>query len=136
MLYEYKVHSVEKTIDGDTVDLIIDCGFGILSKQRVRLDGIDTPESATRNVQEKVLGLETKQFVDRWLREQKTLRVRTRKDADDKYGRLLATVWGDTQECLNEIMVRDGWAWAYSGGKKEKNFAVLAETRLKANSRK
>lgn len=133
MLYEYKVHSVEKTVDGDTVDLIIDCGFGILAKQRVRLDGIDTPESATRNVDEKALGLETKAFVDRWLRAQKTLRVRTRKDADDKYGRLLATIWGDTQECLNEIMVRDGWAWAYGGGKKEKNFVALAEARRNAS---
>lgn len=132
MLYEYTVHSVEKTVDGDTVDLVIDCGFGILTKQRVRLDGIDSPETVTRNVEEKALGLETKGFVDRWLRGQKTLRVRTRKDSDDKYGRLLATVWGDTQECLNEILVRDGWAWAYSGGKKEKNFVALAEARRSA----
>lgn len=133
MLYEYKVHSVEKTVDGDTVDLVIDCGFGILTKQRVRLDGIDSPETATRNVDEKALGLETKAFVDRWLRAQKTLRVRTRKDGEDKYGRLLATVWGDTQECLNEIMVRDGWAWEYGGGKKEKNFVALAEARRNAS---
>jgi len=133
-MYEYTVHSVERIVDGDTVDLTIDCGFGILTKQRVRLDGLDTPESATRNLEEKALGLETKRYVEEWFRKPGALLIRTRKDEGDKYGRLLATVIRGG-ECLNEIMIRDGWAWRYDGGTKNKNLKQLAEARKASTSK-
>jgi micrococcal nuclease len=132
-MYEYSVHSVERIVDGDTVDLIIDCGFGILTKQRVRLDGLDAPETSTRNKAEKALGLETKAFVAEWLGDGSGLTVRTRKDKGDKYGRLLATVLRGG-ECLNTVMVEDGWAWRYDGKKKTGNLKTLVEARNAAKA--
>jgi micrococcal nuclease len=132
-MYEYSVHSVARIVDGDTVDLIIDCGFGILTKQRVRLDGLDAPETSTRNKEEKALGLETKAFVAGWFQKNTVLTVRTRKDANDKYGRLLATVLRGG-ECLNTVMVEDGWAWRYDGKKKTGNLKTLVEARNAAKA--
>jgi micrococcal nuclease len=132
-MYEYAVHSVARIVDGDTVDLIIDCGFGILTKQRVRLDGLDAPETSTRNKAEKALGLESKSFVAEWFKKNTVLTVRTRKDANDKYGRFLASVFSGS-ECLNEIMIRDGWAWAYDGGTKTGNLKTLVEARNAAKA--
>ena len=57
-MYEYRVKSVERIVDGDTVDIIIDLGFGLFTKERCRLEGIDTPEKRTRDLREKRLGLD------------------------------------------------------------------------------
>ena len=130
-MYEYEILKVERVVDGDTVDVIVDLGFEIFRRERIRLQGVDTPESATRDLREKTLGLATKAFVSEWCGKQKRLVAQTVKDENEKYGRFLARIHGDT-ECLNEILVRDGWAWAYDGGKKVKDFGALAEARKRS----
>jgi micrococcal nuclease len=126
-MYEYEIKEVTKVVDGDTVDVVFDVGFSMFRKERIRLNGIDTPESVTSDVHEKKLGLESKQFLQMWLSRQTKLRAKTTKD--DKYGRILAEVYGDDGVCVNEEMVRKGYAWAYDGGTKQKDFAVLLERR-------
>ena len=63
-MYEYKVKEVVKVVDGDTIDVVIDLGFDLFKKERVRLAGIDTPESRTRDLEEKKLGLEAKKYLE------------------------------------------------------------------------
>jgi micrococcal nuclease len=126
-MYEYEIREVTKVVDGDTVDVVFDVGFSMFRKERIRLNGIDTPESVTSDANEKKLGLESKQFLQMWLSRQTKLRAKTTKD--DKYGRILADVYGDDGVCVNEEMVRKGYAWAYDGGTKQKDFAVLLERR-------
>ena len=62
-MYEYAVKKIVKVVDGDTIDILIDLGFDLTKKERVRLAGIDTPESRTRNLEEKAMGLEAKDFL-------------------------------------------------------------------------
>lgn len=126
-MYEYEIVKVEKVVDGDTVDVLFDVGFSMFRKERVRLNGIDTPESMTKDAREKSLGREAKTFVAEWLRKQKTLKAKTTKD--DKYGRILADIYGDDGVCLNEMMVAKGYAWKYDGGTKVKDFDALMEKR-------
>ena len=130
-MYEYEILKVERVVDGDTLDVLFDLGFEVFRRERVRLQGVDSPESATRDLREKTLGLATKAFVGEWLKKQKRLVAQTSKDEGDKFGRFLARIRGDS-ECLNEILVRDGWAWAYDGGKKVKDFGALAEARKRS----
>ena len=72
-MYEYYVHSLDKVVDGDTIDVTIDLGFDIKYSSRVRLAGIDTPESRTRDLEEKALGLEAKEYLKSDLRMLKEL---------------------------------------------------------------
>ena len=130
-MYEYQIKEVSEVVDGDTVDMVFDMGFGMFCKQRVRLEGIDTPETHTTNDEEKKMGLEAKAFVEKWIKAQKTLRAKTTKD--DKYGRILAQVYGDNGICLNDQMVAKGYAWLYDGGTKHKDLKVLKEQRSKGN---
>lgn len=127
-MYEYEA-KVEKVVDGDTLDVVIDVGFGMFCKQRVRVNGIDTPEKNSTDLQEKKMGQEATEFVESWVRKQKKLRIKTYKD--DKYGRLLADIYGDGDEFLNEQMVKLGFAWKYDGGTKIKDLKVLIERRKK-----
>jgi micrococcal nuclease len=126
-MYEYKIVKVEKVIDGDTVDVLFDVGFSMFRKERVRLNGIDTPESITKDPKEKILGHDAKAFVVEWVQTQKTLTAKTTKD--DKYGRILGDIYGDDGVCLNEIMVAKGYAWKYDGGTKVKDYDALMEKR-------
>lgn len=125
-MYEYKIKEVAKVVDGDTVDIIIDLGFGLTKKERVRLVGIDTPESRTRDLEEKELGLDAKDFLERRMRDCDKLWVRTEKDG--KYGRMLGEIWCGVTN-INEEMVSRGYAWEYDGGKKEKNLDDLRTIR-------
>lgn len=129
-MYEYAIAKVERVVDGDTLDLLFDVGFSMFRKERVRLHGIDAPETSSRNPQEKVLARDAKDFVIAWIMKQGALKARTMKD--DKYGRMLANVYGDDGVCLNEEMVSKGYAWAYDGGTKVKDIPLLLERR-KAN---
>ena len=87
-MYEYKCKVVH-IVDGDTVDIDIDLGFGVwLRDQRVRLYGIDTPESRTRDLEEKKYGLAAKEFLTKWL-SSGTVSIKTHKDAKGKFGRIL-----------------------------------------------
>ena len=126
MMYEYSATLI-KIVDGDTVDVLIDLGFNITKKERVRLLGIDTPESATKDLAEKKLGIEAKEYITQWFMKNTPFRLQTTKD--DKYGRILGVFTGLDGKTLNTRLVDEGYAWAYDGGTKKKDFALLLEKR-------
>ncbi|HAI41522.1 MAG TPA: nuclease [Maribacter sp.] len=128
-MYEYKIKEVVQTVDGDTVDVILDLGFNMFKKERIRLNGIDAPESRTLDTEEKMFGLEAKEFLGRRMAECQNLWVATEKDG--KYGRMLGDIWCGAI-CINEEMVKRGYAWKYDGGKKTKNFDTLRALRVKS----
>jgi micrococcal nuclease len=133
-MYEYYVRKVENIVDGDTIDVLIDLGFDILFQSRVRLAGIDTPESRTKDLKEKALGLESKEYLKKQLKDAKSVIIKTEKmDSSEKYGRILGWVYvnGDTVS-LNDKMINDGYAWGYLGDTKIKDFDLLAKVRLKS----
>ena len=134
-MYEYYVRKVENVVDGDTIDVLIDLGFDILFQSRVRLAGIDTPESRTKDLKEKTLGLESKEYLKKQLKDAKSVVIKTEKmDSSEKYGRILGWVYvdGDTVS-LNDKMINDGYAWGYLGDTKVKDFELLAKIRSKNN---
>jgi len=106
-MYEYKCN-ITRVVDGDTVDAEIDCGFDIIFKSRIRLYGIDTPESRTRDLDEKARGKLASQFV----------KVKTKLDKKGKFGRVLGSIIAD-DENLNESMVKNYLAVAYFGQSKD-----------------
>ena len=125
---EYAVKEITKVIDGDTVDVVIDLGFDLSKKERVRLAGIDTPESRTRDAEEKVFGLEAKAYLTERLEGSEGLIVKTEKDG--KYGRMLGWFYSPrSEDSINNEMVERGYAWEYDGGKKEKNLQTLKDRR-------
>lgn len=133
-MYEYFVKEVKNVVDGDTIDVIIDLGFDILFASRVRLAGIDTPESRTTDKAEKALGLEAKEYLKKYLKDAKSVVIRTEKmDSSEKYGRILGWVYvnGDS-ESLNNKMINDGYAWGYLGETKIKDFEALKKARAKS----
>jgi micrococcal nuclease len=130
-MYEYYVRKVENVVDGDTIDVLIDLGFDILFQSRVRLAGIDTPESRTKDLKEKALGLESKEYLKKALKDAKSVVIKTEKmNSSEKYGRILGWVYinGDTVS-LNDMMINDGYAWGYLGDTKVKDFDELAKAR-------
>ena len=133
-MYEYFVKEVKNVVDGDTIDVIIDLGFDILFSSRVRLAGIDTPESRTTDKVEKALGLEAKEYLKKHLKDAKSVVIRTEKmDSSEKYGRILGWVYVNGEsESLNNKMINDGYAWGYLGDTKVKDFDALAKARAKA----
>jgi micrococcal nuclease len=133
-MYEYYVRKVENLVDGDTIDVLIDLGFDILFQSRVRLAGIDTPESRTKDLKEKALGLESKEYLKKYLKDAKSVVIKTEKmNSSEKFGRILGWVYinGDT-ESLNDKMINDGYAWGYMGDTKIKDFEALAKARKKS----
>jgi micrococcal nuclease len=134
IMYEYYVRKVEGVVDGDTIDVLIDLGFDILFASRVRLAGIDTPESRTKDLKEKALGLESKEYLKKHLKDAKSVIIKTEKmDSSEKYGRILGWVYVDGNTVsLNDMMINDGYAWGYLGDTKVKDFAALAKMRSKS----
>jgi micrococcal nuclease len=133
-MFEYYVKKVTKIVDGDTIDVDIDLGFDISFTSRVRLAGIDTPESRTKDLAEKSLGLEAKAYLKHAIDSAKTIVIKTEKmNSTEKFGRILGWVYldGDT-ESLNDKMINDGHAWAYMGETKIKDFVALAKARAKS----
>ena len=133
-MYEYFVKEVKNVVDGDTIDGVIDLGFDILFASRVRLAGIDTPESRTTDKAEKALGIEAKEYLKKQLKDAKSVVIRTEKmDSSEKYGRILGWVYvnGDS-ESLNNKMINDGYAWGYLGETKIKDFELLKRARVKS----
>lgn len=112
--------TVTKIVDGDTVDLMIDLGFDITHKIRVRLHGVNTPESRTKDLKEKELGLAAKAYVTEWLSECDVVYIQTLKDGEGKYGRILGYIFADEQmkKCLNHDIIDSGHGVAYHGGKR------------------
>ena len=116
-MYEYSC-KVVKIVDGDTIDVDIDLGFGVwLKKQRIRLFGIDTPESRTRDLEEKKYGLAAKEYLTKWLTSG-GVKIRTQKDAKGKFGRILGEMYCyDTN--VNEKMIEEYHAVRYHGQSKK-----------------
>ena len=106
-MYEYRVKKVTNVVDGDTIDVDIDLGFSVSFSQRLRLAGIDTPESRTTNKVEKALGLESKDYLKSKLKDAKEVVVKTEKpDSSEKYGRILGWVYVDgSTKSINEMMI-------------------------------
>ena len=133
--YNFRVISIDKVVDGDTIDVTIDLGFDLFKKERVRVAGVDTPEKRTRNLEEKALGLDAtawiKDKLEGAVNGDDDLIIRTELDGGvGKYGRLLGWLYiGDATVSLNEKMIDEGYAWAYDGGTKNKNFEELREIR-------
>ena len=110
-----------KVIDGDTIELMVDLGFDIHHKMRVRLYGINTPESRTKDLAEKELGLKAKKFTEDWFNNHQWVFVNTIPDKNDKYGRILARIYSSDKiddpktACLNLDMIQSGNAREYYG---------------------
>lgn len=130
-MYEYRVKQVLRVVDGDTIDVDIDLGFDISFTSRVRLAGIDTPESRTTDKREKALGLEVKQRLKELLSKSSNLVIKTEKpDSTEKYGRILGWLFIDgAEKSINEGLIADGYAWGYMGETKIKDFALLESKR-------
>ena len=116
-MYEYKCKMV-KVVDGDTIDVDIDLGFGVwMRNQRIRMHGIDTPESRTRDLEEKKYGLAAKDFLIKWTNAG-GLTLKTHKDDRGKFGRILGEIWCfDTN--VNKKMIEEHHAVRYMGQSKE-----------------
>jgi micrococcal nuclease len=133
-MYKYFVKEVTKVVDGDTIDVIIDLGFDIMFSSRVRLAGIDTPESRTTDKFEKALGLESKEYLKKNFKDAKSIVIKTEKmNSSEKYGRILGWLYiNDDAESINDKMINDGYAWGYLGETKVKDFEALKKARAKS----
>jgi len=131
--YIYRVKEVLKIVDGDTIDANIDLGFDISLTKRVRLSGVDTPESRTIDLKEKKLGLESKEWLKHKLEFAKDVLIKTElPDSTEKYGRILGNLYINNESLsLNEQMINAGYAWSYKGDAKIKDFALLEAKRKK-----
>lgn len=135
-MYEYKFE-LDRVIDGDTIDVDIALGFDVmLKKQRIRLYGLNTPESRTRDLEEKQYGLAAKARLKNILERAESLSLKTAidKKVRGKYGRILGTIFADEVN-INDLLIEEGHAVEYFGGtknqtkwwlepKEEKNYNV------------
>ena len=134
--YNFRVTEIVKVLDGDTIDVLIDLGFDLFKKERVRIAGVDTPEKRTRDLEEKALGIAATNWLKNKLEDTiagdgDELTIRTELvGGTGKYGRLLGWLFlNEDLISLNEQMITEGYAWAYDGGTKQKNFESLREIR-------
>jgi micrococcal nuclease len=111
-MYQYKIKTIKKIVDGDTIDVDIDLGFGITLSHRVRLKGINAAETKTLDLEEKVKGLAAKEWLKKELSREGEWVIETTKE--DKYGRILGTLYfvGDPVT-INERMLNEGIAKPY-----------------------
>ena len=117
-MYEYKCKMV-RVVDGDTVDVDIDLGFGVwMRKQRIRMYGIDTPESRTSDKVEKVYGKAATEFLVKWTNAG-DLTLKTFKDGKGKFGRILGELWYGGEHNINQLLVDNHHAVRYHGQSKE-----------------
>ena len=125
-MYEYNC-KIDRVVDGDTVDVDIDLGFDVwMLKQRIRLYGVDTPESRTRDKVEKVFGNLAKEFVKKRLPVGSKQVLRTKLDGKGKFGRILGDIIVD-KVSMSETMIKEHHAVPYYGQSKE----TIAESHLK-----
>ncbi len=132
--YIYRIRSIHKVVDGDTIDADIDLGFDISLTKRIRLAGIDTPESRTTDAYEKKLGLEVKEWLKHRLEGADDIIIKTKlPDSSEKYGRILGYLFINGESVsVNTQMIAEGCAWAYDSGTKKKDCALL-ESKRKAS---
>jgi len=122
-MYTYKI-KLDRVVDGDTIDANIDLGFDISTKKRIRFMGINTPESRTRDLEEKARGLAAKDRVKQLLEGAKEITLQSH--GVGKYGRCLGELFVDivdgqeklTLESINELLIKEGHAVKYDGGKR------------------
>jgi len=115
-MYEYKVKEIVKIYDGDTITVILDLGFGITKKEIIRLFGIDTPEIRG---EERPDGLRSRERLIELIEENPDFYIKTYKDKAGKYGRMLGELMvPDKKTSLNQVLVNEGFAKPYFGGKK------------------
>ncbi len=131
--YIYRIREIHKVVDGDTIDADIDLGFDISLTKRIRLAGVDTPESRTTDAKEKALGLEVKEWLKKRLEGATDILIKTElPDSTEKYGRIIGHLYINGEETsLNNQMITEGYAWEYDGGTKKKDFAELEAKRKK-----
>ena len=132
-MYEYRGKEIKKVVDGDTVDVVLDLGFNIFHSCRVRMAGIDTPESRTRDLDEKARGKLAKEFLKNWVTEyennKKNIVIKTKKEkAKGKFGRVLGELWGEGVN-VNEDMMESYHAVPYSAQNKEEVKKLHLENR-------
>ena len=138
--YNFRVTEINRVVDGDTIDVTIDLGFELYKKERVRVAGVDTPEKRTRDLEEKALGIDATNYLKKKLEDtiagDEELTIRTElKGGMGKYGRLLGWLYiGEDSVSINEVMINEGYAWAYDGGTKQKDFEELREIRRQHGS--
>tara|TARA_R110000751_G_scaffold303929_1_gene418990 strand:- start:96 stop:518 length:423 start_codon:yes stop_codon:yes gene_type:complete len=129
-MYEYTC-KVERVVDGDTCDVVLDLGFNILHKCRVRLFGIDTPESRTRDLDEKARGILAKNYLKDAIETGKKVVIQTKlKDSKGKFGRVLGDVVVDGIN-INQLMIDDYHAVKYFGQNKQAIKAMHMSNRQK-----
>ena len=131
--YIYRIKQILKVVDGDTIDADIDLGFDISLTKRIRLAGVDTPESRTADVNEKKYGLESKEWLKHKVENANNILIKTElPDSTEKYGRIIGHLFiNDQANSLNDQMVIEGYAWTYDGGTKKKNFTELDAKRTR-----
>ena len=116
-MYEYRCE-ITRVVDGDTVDAIIDLGFDVSYKSRVRLYGIDTPESRTRDLDEKARGKLAGKFLSDAILHADNLIIQTKLDKKGKFGRVLGVIVADDVD-LNQALINNHLAVAYTGQSKD-----------------
>ena len=128
-MYEYKC-KVKRVVDGDTMDVILDLGFDVHHAVRVRLAGIDTPESRTRDLDEKARGKLSKAFLKESIKGKKIVLKTKIKDSRGKFGRVIAEVWAEFEKGslrnVNELMIKECYAVKYNA----ENKALVEEAHL------
>ena len=129
--YIYRIKSVGRVVDGDTIDADIDLGFSISLEKRIRLAGIDTPESRTKDLKEKKLGIDAKNWLKHRLEDAEDIIIRTElPDSTEKYGRIIGHLYINGEDAsLNNQMITEGYALKYDGGTKDKDWEPLREIR-------
>ena len=131
-MYEYKCKIV-RIVDGDTVDVDIDLGFGVwMRNQRIRMYGIDTPESRTSDKVEKVYGKAATEFLVKWTNAG-DLTLKTFKDGKGKFGRILGELWYGGEHNINQLLVDNHHAVRYYGQSKEEIAEEHLANRAKLN---
>lgn len=129
----YRIKEIVKVVDGDTVDVLIDLGFDVYTKQRVRLLGIDCEESRTSDPEEKLYGKLAKSKLKHWCKQHSDvnpMKLRCQEPSRDKFGRVLGELWHNDQN-INEWLVRNHFAVAYHGQSKDVIKAAHLENREK-----
>jgi micrococcal nuclease len=120
-MYEYKC-KVKRVVDGDTMDVILDLGFDVLHSVRVRLSAIDTPESRTRDLDEKARGKLSKAYLKESIKGRKVVLKTKLKDSRGKFGRVIAEVWVEFEKGslrnVNELMIKECHAVRYNAENK------------------
>ena len=127
---EYKVKVVD-VVDGDTIDVVIDLGFDIFTNKRIRLSGVDCPESRTTDLHEKKLGTEAKEYLKRVLGNAGNVTMKVvPSDTFEKYGRVLGKEYIESSAIsVNDLLISRGYAWSYDGGAKVKDYCALLAKR-------